>query len=194
MPRASKASVLDRERRLVTLRLRGWSLQRIAEEVGVSPATVARIVRRWVQEILAECGDNIGVKALQTRQLEWVVEEVMQEWKRSKRTLVTRKECTQAVGSNGEESGATQVKTEVTRKDQKGVASYLAQLRGALADIRKIWRIESKGSTQAQGEQPNAKAAEAAVKAGLDVTAGLKKKHASTQRHAKRQVGSTRKR
>jgi predicted transcriptional regulator len=144
---SSKKEVdLDRWRRVRSLRARGWTHKRIAEELHITLSAVARVLRR--SEPPEETGelDSSALRVHQTRQLELIAQEALRGWRRSKRDTVTQKTTEQSVQAKGKEPAKTQVKIETTREKQSGSPNYLAQAREALADIRKMWDVDSTNS------------------------------------------------
>lgn len=108
--------VAEHERRAWALRQRGWTQERIAEELKLTQRGVGVILARLSKRYLASLGNDVNRhRAQQTTRLEHILDEAMQAWERSR----------DAEGSDG------------------AVPAFLDQARGALADLRKLWGLDA---------------------------------------------------
>jgi predicted transcriptional regulator len=150
-PNPAPEIVLDRESRAWQLRQQGWSQMRIAKELGIDQSTVSRLLQRISDRVLAELQENVErVKVEQTVQLEHLYDEALQAWERSKQDAV--KITTETPPAEREGASNATVTEEV--KGQVGDRAYLDEARAVLADIRKIWGLDSakKIDTTSNGE------------------------------------------
>lgn len=116
------------------LRRRCWTQDRIATQLKVDQSTVSRSLAR-VDRLVYR---RLEKRALLTRvkqvdQLEWLAEEAIEGWERSKQDVLTIKVTDDEAGT----------KTETTRKRQAGAPAFLAEARGALADVRKMLGLDA---------------------------------------------------
>lgn len=127
--------VLERERRAWELRQRGWTHERIAQEIGVERSAVTKALGRMSKRTLARLGDEImRAKAEQLAQLEFIADEALQAWERSKEAskAVVRRQG----GEQGRVEGPAMITTSM--KDADGDPRYLEQARAAMKDIRAV--------------------------------------------------------
>jgi predicted transcriptional regulator len=135
----------ERERRAWDLRQRGWTQQRIADELGITHQAVSALLKRLDRRFLAKSDDLIAAqKAAQTQQLQYIADEALQAWERSKldaETVVT----TSGRAHVSKEGDVTLLpdETKVQIQGQSGDPRLLDQARGALEDIRKVWGIDA---------------------------------------------------
>lgn len=114
------------------LRQKGWTQQKIADELGITQTGVYRALRRAEARVLKRMGDRIaGIKATQHAQLEHVIMEAMSAWERSKADVKTIKVTKDGDGG----------KIEKTLRTTPGNPQFLSEARGAMADVRKLWNI-----------------------------------------------------
>jgi len=112
----------------------GMRQEQIAAELGMTRSGVSKLLhrteRRYV-ELIKQTLEQI--KARQTARLDRVYEEAMDAWERSKSDGKSIKTI---------ESSTGRARTETTERSQTGDARFLDQARGALSDIRRIWRLD----------------------------------------------------
>jgi len=110
----------------------------IGRELGISASGVCKLFQRIEGRLLAEIKDKAEArKAHQTLKLDYIAREGMRAWEASKHDAETEKIST---SDDGKQS------TERTKRGQTGDPRYLDQVRGALADIRKIWGLEEQST------------------------------------------------
>ncbi len=89
-----------------------------------------------------------AVRMRQVNQLDYIADEAMQAWERSKGDATVVKVTEEGVGDTKVET-----KVETTTKEQVGDSSYLSEARAALAEIRKVLKItEAKSTTKHVGK------------------------------------------
>lgn len=83
--RPPKEVTADNERKAWELRRKCWTQERIARELGIERSTVAKMLQRRDKVLAREFKDRAeGIKAQQAEQLEYITEEAMDGWERSK--------------------------------------------------------------------------------------------------------------
>ncbi len=135
----------ERECRAWELRQKGWTQQRIANELGITQQAVQAILKRLDMRFLAKADELIAEqKAAQTSQLQYIADEAMQAWERSKLDAVTQVTVSGRahVTKDGDMVDMPD-EIKITRQGQSGDPRLLDQARGALADIRKVWGIDA---------------------------------------------------
>jgi len=147
MPRIAGVKALARsalralEEQAWDLRRKGWTIERVAQELGRPRRTVASMLERVELRALARMDRGVAlVKIRQTAQLEHVYEEALGAWERSKepsRSVSTRRNGT--VGPDGQEALSTVEESE--RRD--GEPLFLDRALAALEAIRRIWGAEA---------------------------------------------------
>jgi len=153
---------VERVRRAWALRCRGWTHQRIADDIGVNRATVTKWLAAVEARELGRLSDQVEqTKARHTAILEHIADEALQAWERSKKPLTrmtektTRPVLTPSDDGPPPETEAVNTKqTEVTQRD--GEPAYLDRATIALDAIRRIWGLEGNrggrdGSTHGAG-------------------------------------------
>lgn len=141
MPRTLRAVLIEREHKVWQLRQKCWTQQRIADELGITQAAVSKILKRMSDRFLAQHTDMVGrQKAQQTIQLEYIADEAMQAWERSKEAA---KAVTQRAKESEDGSGSSDKQVTTQVKDQDGNPTYLAQAMAALDRLRKLWGTDA---------------------------------------------------
>jgi predicted transcriptional regulator len=142
--RVPKEVTAQREVRAWELRQQLWTQQRIAEELHVRQNTVCEILKRVRKRVFAELQEEISeAKATQTAQLEYLANEAMDAWERSKLESVVVETIEEQVEVGEKKVPALATRTKTIRRGQSGNPSFLGEVRGALSDIRDIWGIEA---------------------------------------------------
>lgn len=158
--RPSREVTRERERRAWELRQKSWTEQRIADALGIDQATVSRMLRRVEDKLAKEFAAGAErIKAQHTARLEHIADEAYQAWERSQENAETETVVNEVVSLQGTEETlddeqqpvrvkkcvvpADKATTTRTSKGQAGDPRFLDQARGALADIRDIWGVES---------------------------------------------------
>lgn len=135
-----------------------WSQAHIAEELGVSQQAVSKMLARAGKKLAAEFKNRAeAIKAEQTMMLEAIVDEAKQEWERSKNPIekTSTKSGIQKLNRFGD---VRDLEDEVTTTIEPRLADprYLAEARGALGEIRKIWGIDAPAKTEVETKHSGA--------------------------------------
>lgn len=147
-PRGSKQTSLDREQRAWELTKQCWTQESIAEELGVTQSAVSHMLKRAEKRFLKGFSERIEAeKARQTARLEFILEEAVQAWRRSKQDAETIKTVEEQVEIEGRVMEAQETKRERTVKGQSGNPALLSEAQKALAGIRGIWGIDAPTAT-----------------------------------------------
>jgi predicted transcriptional regulator len=124
------------------LRREFWTQSRIAKELGITQQAVSRMLARVERRELARFHKRVErTKARQTAQLETIASEAFDAWLHSKTPQVIEKTTTDD----------DQTSKTVESRTHQCDASLLGQARGALADIRAIWGLDSPTKTEVSG-------------------------------------------
>jgi hypothetical protein len=146
------------------------SLGKITHALNAGEQAVAGALRQLEQHAHADLiADTAAVKARQTAQLERVVEEALSAWLHSKKRGNTTRTRTKSAPGKDQRNEIKEKIRERTLRSQSGTASYLAEARAALADIRKLWGLDGKSATFADLDPTDPEVAEAAIAAALAV-------------------------
>lgn len=141
--RPNRETVLQREITAWKLRCRGWTTQRIAEELGLTRQGVEAILKRVeTRESKALSKSFARVKAKQYHQLEHIYEETLDAWHKSKEAL---RRARQTNAGDGEEG---QIVTEVI--DREGNVTYLHTAMKAAAEQRSLYGLDVQAAPQDQ--------------------------------------------
>lgn len=138
----------DQRKIAIDMQRRCYTHQRIADELGVHRTTVSRSLSKYnrqVTERLLKRG--VEQRARQFERLEFAIEEAITQWHRSKLDAETTK-ITQGGGEDGGD------KTELTSKGQCGDPRYLAEIRAAMAEQRKLLGLDEAGAGKSSGARP----------------------------------------
>jgi hypothetical protein len=154
MSKLPREAQIERERQIWALRQKLYTQERIAAEIGVDQSTVSRILRKQSDRYLVEINEEVGrVKAQQIAQLEYVAQEAIEAWERSKdpaKKLNKRAKALRARGQDGDDRNAVAEEvTTVETADQDGDPRYLTTAMSALGDIRKILGADAPARTTA---------------------------------------------
>ena len=166
----SKEELATIEREAWTLRMRGWTGDRIADHLGVHRTTVHRMLSRIERRLADKFEDDAReVKGRQTALLERIAESALEQWERScgnatkTRTVSKRVErkpdsgerasdYVEDVPADLDEDEAHVVERTSEEWGQCGNPALLAQARGALADVRTIWGLDAPKRQEVTGE------------------------------------------
>ena len=89
----ARATVREREQRVLEFSEQGWTQKAIAEEVGVTQAAVSKILRRTDERALEKINaDRAQVKMRRARHLEYISREGRRGWETSKHGRVRRRQ------------------------------------------------------------------------------------------------------
>jgi predicted transcriptional regulator len=133
-PVQKRCALKANELKAIEMAALGAGQQEIGEAIGLTRSAVSKMLHRTekrLAELLKDRGEQI--KAKQTVYLETLYREAMLAWHESKKDAESEKNITSDKGNS----------TETTRRSQTGDPRYLDQARGALADIRKIWALDT---------------------------------------------------
>lgn len=119
----SKAQKIKDREQIAALRLRGRTMQQIADAVGISFATVRRELKALVGEWQESAAEDIAaVKARELQKLDAIEEEAWREWERSKEDWIKK--------SSKKGGGNSDPETKVETGGQCGDPRYLQALLG----------------------------------------------------------------
>lgn len=136
MPKGIRLTT-DQVREARRLKRRLWTHERIAARLGVSEWTICRALRKVERRALARLErEAAALKAAQVEQLAFVADEAAQEWERSK--LDAEK---MTIKSGHTPKGPINLE-EQSSQGQTGDPRYLAEIRSALAEQRKILGLD----------------------------------------------------
>lgn len=155
MPRSTsgipREVLAQREAQAWTLRQKFYTHQRIADEMGLERSTVTKILQRVTKRTLTKLGDDILEKtAAQVEQLEYVADEAMQAWHRSKEAQ--KNVAKRTVSRPGRFRAAD--KSEdilVQTSDNDGDPRYLDAAMRALGEVRKLTGMNAPQRTEVSG-------------------------------------------
>jgi hypothetical protein len=137
--RPSKELKLDRESKAWELRCAGLTHRRIAARLGVTRRAVGLILDRVEKRVLAELSTNVEqTKATQHGQLDYVIQESLGAWRKSK------KPRSRAVEKTDDEGKVTQSEAI----DQNGDPRHLATAMSAMDRQRNLWGLDVLAATQ----------------------------------------------
>ncbi|MCL5265177.1 MAG: hypothetical protein M1343_08310 [Chloroflexi bacterium] len=145
----------EREMRAWEMRQKYFTHREIAAVLGVTHQAVTAMLHRMAKRYLAKSDQLIETeKFTQLERLERIAQEAELAWERSK--LDAEKIVTimgrQIVKKDGTMINLPdEVRTE--RVAQAGDPRFMEQLRGALADVRKIWGIDAPSKTELTGNK-----------------------------------------
>lgn len=134
----SPAKRRARDREIYARFLRGATPQAIVDELQTTPAVVNRAIRRGEEETARRFADREAVRLQQSEQLRLIYGEALAAWEESKKGNEVTKISTAA---EGEETGKR--RAEKTTRKQAGDPRFLSQAMSALADLRRLWRLEA---------------------------------------------------
>jgi hypothetical protein len=132
-----------RDRAIYARFLRGVSLDELVDEFDTTPPVIKRAVERGAQEAAARFADAERMRLLQTEQLELIFRESLVAWEESKKGH----EITKVSSAGG--ADADRRKAEKVTRKQAGDPRFLSQATSALADLRRLWRLEAPAAVNA---------------------------------------------
>ncbi len=144
MAKVNKEQQKERERVVWNYRMRGWTHEMIADELGLERSTITKMLGRLSQAASKELTSTvIEEKYAQLAQLRHVIAEATEAWERSKqvdKTMTTRNNQTTERGKTTTLPGG-----EVTVRVQEtdGDPRYLEVANKARADIRKLLGLDA---------------------------------------------------
>lgn len=155
MPRSAggipKEVLAEREVQVWALRQKFFTHQRIADELGLERSTVTKMLQRITRRSLNALGDDIREKKVaQLEQLEYIADEAIQGWHRSKEAQknVSRRTSEKSGRLVG---GGKREETLIQTSDMDGDPRYLETAMRALAEIRKIAGIDAPKAVELSG-------------------------------------------
>ena len=159
-----RAVQVDHEAEAWEMRKRGWTVRRIAAQLGLSPSTVSRMLARVERRALRALTKRVEhQKVTSTHILDEIRDEALQAWEKSK------KDRLRAVKKTSND-GTVNVQEATNRE---GDVSYLNAAMLADDRIRRIWGIDT----------PPAKPVDE-TKVGLSVSAYTARVLANEANHA----------
>lgn len=124
--------------KVIDLQAAGYTQRQISEQTGLRVRTIRRWLARHNAKVIASAEKRLwNIKARMIEQLQHAQSEAMRAWERSKLDAETLEETTDARGGSSKH----------TLKGQTGNPAYLAEARAAMADLRKILRMEDQPAT-----------------------------------------------
>lgn len=149
---ATKAMLLERDRAMWSLRCRGWSEQRIADQFNVHQGTVSRSLGRMERRTLRDLNKRIATHKLAlTQHLYRVIDDCFQAYERS------QKPASRVRTAPHPETGEKVQTTEATTRD--GDPTHLHAAMSAMDRIREIWRVDEPPAKADDGDGPTSYAA-----------------------------------
>lgn len=155
MPRSSipKALILEREKKVWAMRVRGATYERIAKELGITFVAVHKILDRMHQRYIKRNMDSVQkCRQEQIAELTHIADEANQAWERSKKTKVIKKK--RAIGKDGKYIGGMQSSEETY--EQEGDPRYLQVYMKAKEDLRKIIGADAPNKNEHTGKDGGA--------------------------------------
>lgn len=132
----SATIVLNNEKLIWNLRIKGYSQGKIAEQVGIGQQQVSRILKKMNARYYKEIMDDIkNYKADQLAKHELIIEEAMEAWFKSKQHGAKRK-------VKGIKTGDTDKRATMDTFDFFGETQYLDTAMKAMEHQRKILGID----------------------------------------------------
>lgn len=142
LPREAR---VEKESQAWSLRSKGWTEARIGEALGLSQPTVSRYLKRTSNRVLRDLDATARHElVVSIAQLNYVKDEALQAWERSKKPKKKASKRTGAKSSKGEGgAGATDESqtTEVVERD--GDVAYLATFYAAVDRLSRLLHLES---------------------------------------------------
>lgn len=158
----SKEVTRERERRAWELRQACWTQERIAGDLGVDRSTISKMLARIDRRLLKQVEAAVfAMKVAEDARLEFIIDEAMQAWQRSKSPAVAKRVTKTKAGekdpgeTEGEGKHGGRSQETVSQAAQCGDARYLVEARAAMADRRKLWGLDAPqkvAQTNAKGE------------------------------------------
>lgn len=150
MAKATTEVTREREREAWRLRQQGWTQQRIADRLEVTHQAVDVMLFRIEKRLAAEFREHAEeMKARQTAVLEQVMEEALEQWRRSTEDAVTevtvKGKVTGKGGRSKEGADKDESRAQVTRtvEGQTGNPALLEKAMKAMEGIRSIWGLDA---------------------------------------------------
>ncbi len=145
MPKTNKEQQKERDKLMWAYRMKGWTHEMIADELGLERSTVTKALGRLSLAASKELtGTLIEEKYAQLAQLRHTVAEAMEAWERSKqvdKTMTTQSD--QATDSKGATKTLPGGKVTVKIQEVDGDPRYLDVANRARADIRKLLGLDA---------------------------------------------------
>jgi predicted transcriptional regulator len=136
----SKEQRAEKRRRAWSLRQRGWTEQRIADELQVNQSTVSRYLDQLTRRSIANLDDRIARDFLATLGiLDHAIDEAAQAWERSKKP---RKKASKRTGAGGKAGPGEQTTAESTERD--GDPAFWQILLSALDRKRQLLALDER--------------------------------------------------
>jgi hypothetical protein len=124
-----------RDREIYARFLRGATEQDLRKQFKTSPEIVQKAIKTSEREAAKDFAKTESLRARHSKQLQDIYFEAMAAWEESKKGA----EVTKLSTVPGDESKR---KAEKTTHKEAGDPRFLSQAMDALADLRKVWRLE----------------------------------------------------
>jgi predicted transcriptional regulator len=163
-------------RRAWSLRLRGWTEQRIADDVGVNQSTVSR----WLDQMTRRAIDQLDARITREfiaslGQLDTTIDEAFQAWERSKKP---KRKASQRSGSPGGKAGGGPGETRTAEQtDRDGDRAFLDLFLAAWDRKRQLLSLDERFAPPKDDDQ----AARAGGPTVLDAVAAAMARDAAYQ-------------
>jgi AraC-like DNA-binding protein len=150
---------LDLRRRCWELRAQGWTLERIAREVGLTTTTVGEHIQRTQAEARKVFAEEIaGQQALRLAQLDSVLQEALDAWQasRSEETSTVTEGRVAVLPPGGEgQDPVVPLPDLVVRHTRKGGGdpALLGRVLEAIEDIRQLLGLDAPKRVQVEPPQ-----------------------------------------
>ncbi len=141
----------QREAQAWALRQKFYTHQRIADELGLERSTVTKMLQRISARTLKKLSDEVLERtAAQIDQLDYLADEAVQAWHRSKEATRNVAKRTRSASGGFGRRGQTE-DTLIQTSDMDGDPRYLDVALKALADGRKLLGINAPERTELSG-------------------------------------------
>lgn len=147
-----KEVLAEREAQVWALRRQGYTHERIAAELGLERSTVSKMLTRLTKRANTHLEEEIvEVKLAQIGQLQYIADEALQAWHKSKEA---QKSVAKRTLNRPNRFGRGQPEEEMTiqTEDQDGNPRYLEAARGAMGDLRKLLGLDAPARSEITGK------------------------------------------
>ena len=135
-PPPDRTVISSRETHAWDLRCRGWTHSKIALELAITRSGVSRLLDRVEAREQARMSRAwTRIKLIQSAQLEWIIEEALAAWEKSK---TPRKRAASKTVSGEDRDEVTT--SEIVERD--GDTSYLYAAMNAMDRMRSLWGLD----------------------------------------------------
>lgn len=142
--RASRKKTAEREYAISELDAKGFNQGEIAATLGLSRATVNKILGKIARRANKAMVDRaIEEKQIQLNRLQYVYTEAMQAWEKSKGKFHSVKQKTVKESIGNVPGIVTKEETMSSAEERDGNPAFLATAMQAMADIRKLLGLDA---------------------------------------------------